>query len=308
MNIPILVRIRSEWGLKSWTDLIRFANDKCNLISERAWERRAHARDEIKMLLADELREAGDLDDEWIEILIDRVADALQFNHGIYAPTFDPRASVLLKNYEGIAFNPQLPAGQLSIWTPERELQYDAELDPGLRTILEYQTGEYGLIADFGDDCTDVEHSICYLGVMCRVPLTALRASRMVEWMPRVVAQAGKPQQVETPSALEEIIPIDHPLRGILSPLEIRDAPYFEVNHIAMVMGLPAAKVYPKVAHGEIASERHGAGIKIPREEFTRLAVLHLHQRSAAKQEVLAAVREMDKIARTLRQAVETLE
>jgi hypothetical protein len=130
------------------------------------------------------------------------------------------------------------------------------------------------------------------------------RAHRVVKWMPQVAATRVGQQPVDVPEFLEDIIPSDHPLRDILSPLEVKESPYFDVRDLAIIMGVPPITLYPRVHRGEIAYERHGAAVKIPRE-FKRLAALYLYQQAGTKHEVLTAVKEIEKMTRKLRQAVE---
>jgi hypothetical protein len=308
MNVPIFVKINSDHGAEPLIAFIRFVNEKCTEISERAWEHHALDQAQIWELVGDELY--GDkLHPSLVQTLIDRVADAFAQNGGKYAPVFDPRTSLLLKEDSGvITFDPEFSIRAVSIWTPEGQIQYDAMLEdlcPAQAALLQHRTGEYGLIVYSGDDGDDGEESTCFLAVVCRVSDVAARAFRMVEWMPQVLAPQSVQHPAEIPTALEDIIPPNHPLRDTVSPLELRDAPSFSVKDLSMVMGGPVARIYPMIDRKEIAAERSGVQVKIPRAEFIRIAVLHLYNPVSAKREVLAATQEIEKAARRLRQAVE---
>jgi excisionase family DNA binding protein len=309
MDVPVFIEIDSDDGVGPLIEFARFVNEKCSEISQRAWEHRALDRPQIEELVGDDLHYRDGLHPSLVQTLIDRVADAFVRNRAKYAPTFDPRTSLLLKEDSGvITFDPQRASRQVEIWTLERKFVYQASLGdlyPPQNALLEYRTGEYGLIVDFEDDRTEAEYCTCLLGVVCRVSNVAARAFKMVEWLPQVLAPQSLGQPVEIPDALEDIIPPDHPLRDTVSPLELRDSPFFSVKDLSMVMGIPVGRIYPMIDRKEIAGERCGSAVRVPRAEFSRLAALYLYQQAGAKREVLAAAQEIEKAARRLRQAVE---
>lgn len=309
MDVPIYVKLDSEDGIDALVALIRFANEECNRIAERAWQQRAFDRPLIEELVEDELRQRR-LHHSLVQTLTDRVADAFARNGARYAPTFDARDSLLLRENSGvIEFDPELFIGPVSIRTPdEGQIVFHAALEdlfPPQWALLEHRTGDYGLVLDFGDDDDGTNTHACFLGVLCRPTTSAARAYRMVGWMPQAATRQQPDQPPEPPAALDELIPSDHPLRDFVSPLELKESPFFSVKALATVMGVPVQKLYQRCERKEIACVRDGVAVKIPRAEFSRLATLAL-SRTGAKEEVLAAAAELEKTARRLRQAMES--
>ena len=69
-------------------------------------------------------------------------------------------------------------------------------------------------------------------------------------------------------------------------------------------MNVPVQRVYQRCDRKEIAHERVGSAVKIPRAEFQRQAERALY-RDKATEEALAATAEIEKAARKLRQVLE---
>jgi excisionase family DNA binding protein len=239
-----------------------------------------------------------------------RVAEAFARNGGNDCPVFDVRDSLLVREETGIiTFDPQIAVDPVLLWTPEGRLGYNATLEDlygPQHALLEHRTGYYGLIGDFGPEEDGVGEPTCFLAVACHVTDTSSSAYRMVGWMAKP-AIPNRPQEPEIPAELEDLISPDHPLRDIVSPLALRESPFFSVNELATVMGVPVGKIYPKLVAGEIAFVQQGAGKRIPRAEFTRLAALYLRRQPATKREVVAAAQELEKVRKRLLQAVEPL-
>jgi hypothetical protein len=86
MDIPMYLKVEAANGTERLLDHMRFANEKCNEISRRAWERRAVERQQIADLVdADDV--GGKVGPMLINMLVRRVADAFSANAGAYAPT-----------------------------------------------------------------------------------------------------------------------------------------------------------------------------------------------------------------------------
>jgi excisionase family DNA binding protein len=301
MNIPVYFKLDPEGGvLEPVIELIRFVNEKSNEVSERAWVQRTLTRADIEQLTREQCANI-DVDAAIVTTVGMRVAEAYARNGGAYLAKFDACAPLLLREDAGIIrFEPRMSI--ITLMTLNGEYVYGSDGFP--LDILDCQTGEYGLILEVGGDGTDLQKAVCYLGVLCDV-LPSSPTARMVEWMPRPARPEGLSQRREPPTTLQEIIPPDHPVRDLVSPVELAESPFFTVKQLAVLMNVGVGRLYPKIERGEIVAVRDGNGVKIPRAEFTRIAALIFFQNAGTERAIRDALPELEEVARLLRQAVE---
>jgi hypothetical protein len=304
MKMPVFFKLLDEGEeLLPVVDLIRFMNTNANDIAEAAW--RTGVIDGAGVEAA--AKAAATLEGVHASIAsatVNHVVNALARNSGAYRPTFDAIAPVLVAKKSGmIEFDPYMYT--FSIETLQGRLNFDSDGFPPLPELLACRNGEYGLILDLKHDATEVNDAVCYAAVLCDVESGDRVARRMVEWMPYMRREAGAPS--DAPNSLETLIPLDHPLRDCVSGLELRDAPFFSVKALSIVMNLPAGRIYPKLDRKEIAHVRGEAGIKIPRDEFMRICRIHLNHNEGIVQAIRMVMPDIERVGRILRQTIEPL-
>jgi hypothetical protein len=253
MTIPVCMAI-ANGSLAQAQRFVDGINTFCNWISEHAWQERCFAAGQLLEIAERYLIVDRPVPEPIARCSATRVARAFERNNAEYAPWFDAYAPALLTEESGAinwgdgGYDWGVDVVNMDGGRDHYGVELN-DLNAVHYALLGNRTGEHGLILmhgidQFGQRTEEPQsHFIC---VLCDAGSDATNRALM-DWMPQPrPAPAARPD-LDQVATLDEMIPADHPLRDLVSDLEIRENPFFTVKQLALVMNLSDQKVYQKV-------------------------------------------------------------